>query len=175
MLLARQTRRSALRGESMFDRAGIIGGGQFARTYFRMAGGQLFRILGKNPSGRRAASSRYSQPFAIRVQNEPGTTYLRSGRAAAGIRLQNTLAARYIRHSGSRMVRRFLGDFHGRCRVRQIRDHEQRRRRRGAKRAASALLQQQRTTRLQRRISRSCLALPEEIRTGGQGVLSLDR
>lgn len=66
MLLARQTRRSALRGESMFDRAGIIGGGQFARTYFRMAGGQLFRILGKNPSGRRAASSRYSQPFAIR-------------------------------------------------------------------------------------------------------------
>lgn len=50
----------------MFDRAGINGGDQFARTYLRMAGGQLFRILGKNPSRRRAASSRYSQPFAIR-------------------------------------------------------------------------------------------------------------
>lgn len=66
MLLAWGARRGALRGESMSDRAGIDGGDQLARAYSGMADGKLFRILGKDTSGRRGTSPGHSQSLAVR-------------------------------------------------------------------------------------------------------------
>lgn len=66
MLVARQARRGAVRGEPMPDRAGIDGGARSSTVHSGMAGRQLFRILGQDTSGRLRTSSGYSQSFAVR-------------------------------------------------------------------------------------------------------------